>query len=475
MRQHPLGSASGRAQAALDEPVIILTCARSGSTLLRLILDAHPDLACPPETNIVKACWQLATAYSTIHELAEDGRVSGRASEPVDAAVAAVFKQYLADRGKSRWCDKSLGTAPVAGWFAGLYPKAKFVCLYRHCMDVMFSGLEASPWGLMGYGFEEFAGLKSGNSLSALAAYWIEHTGRILEFERANEGRCSRVYYERLVENPEAVADEIFSFLGVPPAPGITERCLGIQPGDPGPGDHKIRATRKITADSVGRGIRIPVGMIPVPQLQVMNHLLGELGYAPVDEAWRKSACPPQLLPGADVGGQRPRAESAAPGSFADGFARSVLANIGEVFRARVHAGFPRMAPRRPEDRQSRSHAFVLVAYHFDEDRMALSWRVDLRKQEITQLTVRGDSSYQADWLVTGDIETWLAVLAGRANMAACIRHGMLRYIELGDSEQHDERAQNPDSAVTNKMEGRLAVVRALLGLSGYPEEISTL
>jgi hypothetical protein len=32
--------------AALDEPVIVLTPARSGSTLLRRILDAHPDLAC---------------------------------------------------------------------------------------------------------------------------------------------------------------------------------------------------------------------------------------------------------------------------------------------------------------------------------------------------------------------------------------------------------------------------------------------
>jgi len=28
--------------------------------LLRLILDTHPDLACPPETNIPALCAQLA-------------------------------------------------------------------------------------------------------------------------------------------------------------------------------------------------------------------------------------------------------------------------------------------------------------------------------------------------------------------------------------------------------------------------------
>jgi Sulfotransferase family len=34
------------------DPVFVLCMSRSGSTLLRLILDTHPDLACPPETNI---------------------------------------------------------------------------------------------------------------------------------------------------------------------------------------------------------------------------------------------------------------------------------------------------------------------------------------------------------------------------------------------------------------------------------------
>jgi hypothetical protein len=34
------------------DPVFVLCVGRSGSTLPRLLLDTHPDLAWPPETNI---------------------------------------------------------------------------------------------------------------------------------------------------------------------------------------------------------------------------------------------------------------------------------------------------------------------------------------------------------------------------------------------------------------------------------------
>jgi len=38
------------------DPVFVLCNGRSGSTLLRFLLDAHPDLACPPETNLPSLC-----------------------------------------------------------------------------------------------------------------------------------------------------------------------------------------------------------------------------------------------------------------------------------------------------------------------------------------------------------------------------------------------------------------------------------
>ena len=35
-------------------PIFIIGCPRSGTTLLRVILDSHPNICCGPETHIVK-------------------------------------------------------------------------------------------------------------------------------------------------------------------------------------------------------------------------------------------------------------------------------------------------------------------------------------------------------------------------------------------------------------------------------------
>src|SRR5215469_11851024 len=112
-------------------PVFVLCSARSGSTLLRFLLDAHPDLVCPPETNLPALCAQLATVWSLI----EGAPLSAnRGDEPPvipDAAIAGTRQtmdrmvgSYLERRGKKRYCDKSLGTASYSELLMRIYPDA---------------------------------------------------------------------------------------------------------------------------------------------------------------------------------------------------------------------------------------------------------------------------------------------------------------------------------------------------------------
>jgi Sulfotransferase family len=453
-------------EPVLDEPVVVLTGARSGSTLLRYILDTHPDLACPPETNIVKICAQFAGAFGVTGEYAGDD-LPPPARAGIQAMVDALFGDHLRRRDRLRWCDKSLGTAPVAEWLLKLYPKTTFICLYRHGMDVVHSGLEACPWGLTGYGFEQFAGARGANSVSSLVAYWIEHTRRILEFERAHGDRCVRVYYEWLVEDPETVASEVFSAIGVEQAPGITGRCFGTTTRPIGPGDHKIGATGKITADSVGRGVRVPVGLIPPPQLSLLNHLLTELDYTPVDDAWQRSACPPALLRG-DAADRAAARLNGHARSLGDQVARTLLEKIGAVVQERATAGLPRALSSAVPAMADESGTFKLVAYHADEHRTARCWRVDPAEGTITPV----DVDAEADWMVTGDVETWLAVLADRANMGTCVRSGALRYAALRDEDPPVSEILEPGPAQVTTMEHRLTLVRRILCLTGYTEEV---
>jgi hypothetical protein len=57
---------AGEALGYRSDPVFVLCMGRSGSTLLRFLLDAHPELACPPETSLPALCGQLSVVWSLI-------------------------------------------------------------------------------------------------------------------------------------------------------------------------------------------------------------------------------------------------------------------------------------------------------------------------------------------------------------------------------------------------------------------------
>jgi Sulfotransferase family len=147
--------------------------------------------------------------------------VPGPAIDGIRHTVSQMTGQYLARQAKKRYCDKSLDVARHADLLVELFPGVRFICLYRHPMDVIASGLESCPWGLKGFGFEDYAAGSPTNAVLALARFWADHTGEILAPEHRYPDRCHRVRYEDLATDPEGIADGIFAFLGVPrPASG---------------------------------------------------------------------------------------------------------------------------------------------------------------------------------------------------------------------------------------------------------------
>ena len=288
--------------------------------MLRFVLDAHPDLACPPETRLPWLTTQLANAWSVLTDSPPQDNDAGPTefAEPVIAglrlSLSPMIDSYLAKRGKTRYCDKSLGGAAHADLLLKVWPGARFICLYRHPMDMISSGLDASPWGLVGYGFDSYAG-GSANNVAALARYWADYTAAIVEAEDEFSGRCLRVRYEDLVAEPDVEIKRIFDFLEVAPTVGI-EQGFGLGQQRYGPADYKIWSTTQVTAEFVGQGWELPVRMISDSLLERVNGLAAKLGYVQVTRDWGAGSRPADLRiddPVRPSGGPAPEARARPP------------------------------------------------------------------------------------------------------------------------------------------------------------------
>jgi hypothetical protein len=463
-------ASEGSNDLVLDEPVIVLTGARSGSTLLRMVLDAHPDLACPPETNIPRLCTEFSKLIVKLDPASNTGSVSEPAMRQIKSLTDFIYSGYLTRRGKRRWCDKSLLISEVGEAFLTLYDKAKFICLYRHAMDFIHSALEASPWGLRGYGFDNYArGAGGTNSAAAMAAYWIDNAAQTMEFERTYAERCLRVHYEELVTRPGTVADRIFDFIGVSRVPGI-ERLALAGLGSPeayGPGDHKIFASDEINDRSVGRGIRIPLELIPPNHLSAMNNLLERLGYALVDRRWQTSTYPPTLLGLAD--GDESAPEPAVAHDFGlepegtsaehrDGAAFEAL-DAEIMGRAQRAVGTP-LRPGR------HAGTCAIVAYTVTAPRAALAWRVDWDLGKVVSGAPVEFQELDVDWVFAGETKAWGSVLRGDESLSVLLHCGLLRCVgrELLGAEGGGS-APADSAGAPGLIERRMAAVTDLLQL----------
>jgi hypothetical protein len=113
-----------------------------------------------------------------------------RAAAAIRGSVDLAVTEYLKRSGKIRWVDKSLNNAAYAEMLANLWPQARFICLTRHCMDVVASGIEAGRWGVGGYGFTPYVARYPGNNVAAIAEGWLATTGDIVSFQQSFPDKC---------------------------------------------------------------------------------------------------------------------------------------------------------------------------------------------------------------------------------------------------------------------------------------------
>lgn len=261
------------------QPAFLFSCERSGSTLLRWLLDAHSEIASPGELRLGRLAFDLYVTLSrtvTVSEADSKKRVTATLRE-VRRVIDPIMERYARSRGKRIWCEKTPENLLFLEGLPNAYPDARYLCLYRNCLDVVASCLESSRDGFMPE-LAEYARRHPENHVEAMAESWAEKTATLLAFERRNSSLCHRVRYEDLVQSPKEELRAVFSHLGCAYEPAVLEGAFS-KSHDAGGGDARIHSTRSVESDRVGGGRDVPVERLSSELRARIDTLSRQLGY----------------------------------------------------------------------------------------------------------------------------------------------------------------------------------------------------
>ena len=195
-----------------EPPLIVLGVRRSGTTLLRVMLDRNRALAVPDESYFVP---QLARRHRgrvdsaafvddlrrlpTLVEWGLSPDAVARRLHPgmtTGDAIAAVFEAYAGERGKARWGDKTPLYMQYLPLLERLFPRAVYVHLIRDGRDAATSFLEV-PDGIM------TAGWGHPRDAAGFATQWATEVRAARGLgARVGAARYLEVRYEALVAAP---------------------------------------------------------------------------------------------------------------------------------------------------------------------------------------------------------------------------------------------------------------------------------
>ncbi len=273
------------------EGIAILGFPRSGTTLLRRLIDAHPDVACPGETYLLSACSRFFASHSVVGAVpigVRSGlRLLGFETSTIEERVRNLafdfYRDHLNQTGKRVWAEKTATDAFHTAEISRVFGKhLAFVVLVRHPLDVVISvrdwcqKSESYPPELHPYIQQD------SHPLTAFARAWVDVTRRLLDLSRAQAERVFFLRYEDLVADARTQMQRLLSFLGLPWSDDVLEAPLESEPD--GFGDWKTWGMQHIERDRVGRWKQLSTTTI-TELAAIVNPLIHAVGYESIEEA----------------------------------------------------------------------------------------------------------------------------------------------------------------------------------------------
>jgi hypothetical protein len=276
-----------------DSPIFIVGVHRSGTTLLRYMLNSSPRIYIPPESDFIPRFFgrdptgslteariaQLLDMIFDQYRLVKEWQGARPAAAAFLAAMPdrtpaafldTLYGMYAQQHGAVRWGDKTPIYASYVDLIHRIFPRAKFVHIVRDGRDVALSMLD--KWGHEVHIDTYFA-----------ARNWVRRIRRAqASGSRLGPGLFYELRYEDLVQEPEAVLRPLCDFLDEPYIPDMAQ-------------PHRLGRSQ-IAAGDFHAQVRQPPGPSRIARWQsemsaadlrlfqhVASDLMLELGYEPAE------------------------------------------------------------------------------------------------------------------------------------------------------------------------------------------------
>jgi Sulfotransferase family len=206
-------------------PIFIIGTERSGTNLLRLILNTHPNIAVPHPPHIVKLFTPLVPLYGNLSsdrnfralisdvcrmvelhtypwemKLDRERVFREAAARELICIYFALYDQYLEHTGKKRWCCKSTFMIDHVADILRFHPYARFIFMVRDGRDVAVSAKSS----IFNH-YHVFYSARRWQREQRLGLEWLR---------KLPPEQIMLLRYEELLAAPEATVQRLCAFLG---------------------------------------------------------------------------------------------------------------------------------------------------------------------------------------------------------------------------------------------------------------------
>lgn len=263
-------------------PIFVGGAGRSGTTLVRVILDSHPHIACGPELKVLPMIARMANdfqtaLYPTLQEYMlerEDIRALFR------QMIGGLLANYKGQAGKQRIAEKTPHNALFFQQLHRLFPASPLIHVLRDGRDVISSLLKMN-W------VDPHTGrpLEYTQNARKAAEYWVSvvQQGRQAGQNPAARPFYYEIRYEDIVSRPEETLQAMFAFIGEPWDPAVLE--FHTHPRNLAGESSAGQVSNPLNRRSLGRWQRDLSKREKRIVKNIAGDLLVELGYAE-DKEW---------------------------------------------------------------------------------------------------------------------------------------------------------------------------------------------